>query len=92
LRGFFASSPEIFHCAKSNFICLCIGTFVSLKILHCKDSEEYFALEKWIQELDPTPNKYMWKYGISDTVPSHTGYYGYNDTTEVVVELPLIFL
>ena len=28
----------------------------------------------------------------SDTVPTHTGYYGYNDTTEVVVELTLIFL
>ena len=34
----------------------------------------------------------MWKYGITDTVPTRTSYYGYNDTTEVVVELTLIFL
>ena len=29
----------------------------------------------------------LWKYGITGTVPTRTGYYGYNDTTEVVVEL-----
>ena len=34
----------------------------------------------------------LWKYGITDTVPTRTGYYGYNDTTEVVVELTHIFL
>ena len=34
----------------------------------------------------------LWMYGITDTIPTHTGYYGYNDTTEVVVELTLIFL
>ena len=32
----------------------------------------------------------LWKYRITDTVPTRTGYYGYNDTTEVVVELTLI--
>ena len=39
--------------------------------------------------------KVLWKYGITDitdTVPTRTGYYGYNDTTGVVVELTLIFL
>ena len=34
----------------------------------------------------------LWKYGITGTVPTRTGYYGYNDTTEVVVELSHIFL
>ena len=34
----------------------------------------------------------LWKYGITDTVPTRTGYYKYNDTTEVVVELTLKFL
>ena len=34
----------------------------------------------------------MWKYGSTETVPTRTGYYGCNDTTEVVVELTLIFL
>ena len=34
----------------------------------------------------------LWKYGITDTVPTRTGYNGYNDTTEVVVELTHIFL
>ena len=34
----------------------------------------------------------LWKYGATDTVPPRTGYYRYNDTTEVVVEITLIFL
>jgi len=37
-------------------------------------------------------NYTLWKYGITGTVPTCTGYYGYNDTTEVVVELTHIFL
>ena len=33
----------------------------------------------------------MWKYGIADAVPPRTHDYRYNDTTEVVVELTIIF-
>ena len=34
----------------------------------------------------------LWKYGITDTVPTRTDYYRYNDTTEVVVELTLVYI
>ena len=34
----------------------------------------------------------IWKYGVTDTVPTRTGYYEYNDTKEVVVELTPILL
>ena len=55
--------------------------YVHTVTFHCKDSKEYY-----------TKKVELWKCGITDTVPTRTGYYGYNDTTEVVVELTLIFL
>ena len=36
-------------------------------------------------------NLVLWKYGVTDTAPTSTGYYGYK-TEVVVVELTLIFL
>ena len=34
----------------------------------------------------------LWKYGIADAVPTRTHDYRYNDKTEVVVEMTIIFL
>ena len=48
-----------------------------------------FILVANLSSVIPT---WLWKYGISNTVPTRTGYYGYNDTTEVVVELTHLFL